>query len=252
MRIKLLVGVCTSILMLIGCESKMDKSPNEDKVIQQQASGKNVEKMPTEQRPSLKTEEETSYILYNSDIHHNAISYFAVIKNESGKSLDVSQINISYTDKDGDVIGSNDSSSIHVSPYILKPGQRGYVSAEINVDVAYNKYGSASMTVSPVITSGKVKSLPIDKHWMKTEDNHIVYLNGKTKNTTDKPLECITVGAAIYGNNDEFIGTTFDSKKITLNPGQSISFESISPKISDQDLSKVKRYEVRAYAYSSN
>lgn len=252
MRIKLLVGVFTSILMLIGCESKIDKSSNKDKVIQQQASVKNVEKMPTEQRVSLKTEEETSYILYNSDIHYNTISYFAVIKNESEKSLDVSEINISYTDKDGNVIGSNDSSSVHVSPYILEPGQRGYVSAETNVDVAYNKYGSVNMTVSPVTTSSKVKSLLIDKHWMKIEDNNIVYLNGTTKNTTDKPLEYITVGTAIYGNNDEFIGTTIDSKKIRLNPGQSISFESTSPKISDQDLSKVKRYEVHAYAYSSN
>jgi hypothetical protein len=208
--------------------------------------------MPTEKRVSLKTEEETSYILCNSDIHHNAISYFAVIKNESERSLDVSKIKISYTDRDGDVIGSNDSSSIHVSPYILEPGQRGYVSAETNVDVAYNKYGTVHMTVSPVITSGKVKRLLIDKHWMKTEDNNIVYLNGKTKNTTNKPLEYVTVGAAIYGNNDEFIGTTFDSKKVSLNPGQSMSFQSISPKISDKDLSKVKRYEVRAYAYPNN
>lgn len=69
----------SSILMLIGCESKIE-SFNKDNVIQQQASVKNVEKTPNEQRPSLKTEEETSYILYNSDIHHNAISYFAVIK----------------------------------------------------------------------------------------------------------------------------------------------------------------------------
>lgn len=252
MRIKLLVGAFASILMLIGCGSKIEKSSTEDKIVQQKASVKNVEKIQDGQRPSLKTEEETSYILYNSDIHHNTISYFAVIKNESEKSLDVSQINISYTDKDGDVIGNNDSSSIHVSPYILESGQRGYVSAETNVDVAYNKYGNVNMKVSPVITSGKVKSLPIDKHWMKTEDNNIVYLGGTTRNTTDKPLKYITVGAAIYGNNDEFIGTTFDSKKIMLNPDQSISFESTSPKISDKDLSKVKRYEVRTYAYSSN
>jgi protein involved in sex pheromone biosynthesis len=44
MRIKLLMGVFTSILMLIGCESEIDKSSNEDKVIQQQDSVKNVKK----------------------------------------------------------------------------------------------------------------------------------------------------------------------------------------------------------------
>lgn len=123
------------------------------------------------------------------------------------------------------------------------------MSAETYIDVPYTQYENVDMTISPIMTTDKVKNLPIDDDSIRAENNNVVYLTGKTKNTTQKPINYITVGAAVYGKNHEFLGTTFDSKELQLNPGQSTPFESTSPKISNEDLAKAETYEVFAYTY---
>ncbi|MFP7732091.1 FxLYD domain-containing protein [Priestia aryabhattai] len=106
------------------------------------------------------------------------------------------------------------------------------------------------MNINPIKPASDVKRLKVKDDAVNQEkDNHILHITGTATNNTKEPIEYMMVGAAVYGKNNEFIGTTFQSEEAQLTPGKSISFNSISSQIPDKELAKVKKYRVVASTY---
>ncbi|WP_456318008.1 FxLYD domain-containing protein [Priestia megaterium] len=81
------------------------------------------------------------------------------------------------------------------------------------------------------------------------KENYILHIKGTATNNTKEPTEYILVGGALYGKQNEFIGTIFQSEEAQLTPGKSIPFDATSSQIPDKELAKVKKYKVVASTY---
>ncbi|MED3932522.1 FxLYD domain-containing protein [Priestia megaterium] len=159
---------------------------------------------------------------------------------------------IKYVNKTGKVIDPHiipNDPDVHLAPYILKPGEEGYISAEGIINKEPDTY-DVKVKINPIKPASDVKSLKVKEDAMNQEkENHILHITGTATNNTKQSIEYILVGAAVYGKHDEFIGTTFQSEEAQLTPGKSISFDSTSSQIPDKELAKVKTYKVVASTY---
>lgn len=238
MKVRLLLGILLSIfLILAGCNKETNTTQNKEEKVKQE---------------KIKVVEEKRYTLLDSVTNDNILSYSAVIKNESKETLSVNDINIKYVNKTGKVIDPNivpSDPDVHLAPYILKPGEEGYVSAEGIINKEPDQY-DIKVNINPIKPASTIKKLKVKNYSVNQEkDNQIMHVTGTTKNNTKKPMEYIMVGAAIYGKNNEFIGTTFESKEAQLDPGKSISFDSISSQIPNKELAKAKKYKIVVSTY---
>ncbi|CAI8866050.1 Lipoprotein [Priestia megaterium] len=238
MKVRLLLGVLLAFLLILaGC--------NKETYTAQHKKEKTKE-------GKVKIVEEKSYTLVDSITHDHVLSYSAVIKNESDKTLNVNDTTIKYVNKTGKVIDpqiSPNDPDVHLAPYILKPGEEGYISAEGIINKEPDTY-DVKVKINPIKPASHVKSLKVKEDAINQEkENHILHITGTATNNTKQSIEYILVGAAVYGKHDEFIGTTFQSEEAQLTPGKSISFDSTSSQIPDKELAKVKTYKVVASTY---
>jgi hypothetical protein len=225
------------LLILAGCNKETDTAQHKKEKTKE---GK------------IKIVEEKSYTLVDSITHDHVLSYSAVIKNESDKTLNVNDTTIKYVNKTGKVIDPHiipNDPDVHLAPYILKPGEEGYISAEGIINKEPDTY-DVKVKINPIKPASDVKSLKVKEDAMNQEkENHILHITGTATNNIKQSIEYILVGAAVYGKHDEFIGTTFQSEEAQLTPGKSISFDSTSSQIPDKELAKVKTYKVVASTY---
>ncbi|MGF9944410.1 FxLYD domain-containing protein [Priestia megaterium] len=238
MNVRLLLGVLLAFLLIqAGCNKETDTAQHKKEKTKE---GK------------IKIVEEKSYTLVDSITHDHVLSYSAVIKNESDKTLNVNDTTIKYVNKTGKVIDPHiipNDPDVHLAPYILKPGEEGYISAEGIINKEPDTY-DVKVKINPIKPASDVKSLKVKEDAMNQEkENHILHITGTATNNTKQSIEYILVGAAVYGKHDEFIGTTFQSEEAQLTPGKSISFDSTSSQIPDKELAKVKTYKVVASTY---
>ncbi|MCY9018009.1 FxLYD domain-containing protein [Priestia megaterium] len=238
MNVRLLLGVLLAFLLILaGCNKETDTAQHKKEKTKE---GK------------IKIVEEKSYTLVDSITHDHVLSYSAVIKNESDKTLNVNDTTIKYVNKTGKVIDPHiipNDPDVHLAPYILKPGEEGYISAEGIINKEPDTY-DVKVKINPIKPASDVKSLKVKEDAMNQEkENHILHITGTATNNIKQSIEYILVGAAVYGKHDEFIGTTFQSEEAQLTPGKSISFDSTSSQIPDKELAKVKTYKVVASTY---
>ncbi|PFR97888.1 FxLYD domain-containing protein [Priestia megaterium] len=238
MKVRLLLGVLLAFLLILaGCNKETDTAQHKKEKTKE---GK------------IKIVEEKSYTLVDSITHDHALSYSAVIKNESDKTLNVNDTTIKYVNKTGKVIDPHiipNDPDVHLAPYILKPGEEGYISAEGIINKEPDTY-DVKVKINPIKPASHVKRLKVKEDAMNQgKENHILHITGTATNNTKQPIEYILVGAAVYGKHNEFIGTTFQSEEAQLTPGKSISFDSTSSQIPDKELAKVKKYKVVASTY---
>lgn len=258
----MLIGTLAFGLLLAGCgkNEAVDKTVNESSSSvhktqeQAEAQAQAQADYMAEQNAKVKltNKEHVSYTYHDEDMDETKANYSAVIQNDSKKTVDVSEINIAYLDKKGIVIGSSTSSSVWVSPKILMPGQKAYINAEADISVVSpDEFAKAEMTISPEITDSKNKELPIDGEAMAKHSDTIIGLNGKVKNTTKKPTDYITIGAAFYDKDNKLVTVTYGQVDSALNPGQSIPFTTDSPDLNLENITVPTHYEMFAYMYPS-
>ncbi len=238
MKVRLLLGILLVFLFILaGCNKETDTAQHKKENLKEE---------------KIKIVEEKSYTLVDSITHDHVLSYSAIIKNESDKTLNVNDTTIKYVNKTGKVIDPHiipNDPDVHLAPYILKPGEKGYISAEGIINKEPDTY-DVKVKINPIKPASNVKSLKVKEDVMKQEkENHILHITGTATNNTKQSIEYILVGAAVYGEHNEFIGTTFQSEEAQLTPGKSISFDSTSSQIPDKELAKVKTYKVVASTY---
>lgn len=247
----MLIGTLAFGLLLAGCgkDEAVDKTVNESSSsvheTQEQAQAEEAAKQNA--KIKISTVDEVNYAHYDNIMDENSVYHAAVIKNDSKETVDVSSISIAYLDKKGTVVGSDDS-SVWVSPKVLKPGQKAYVMDEAGIDVPFEQYGKTEVTISPEVTEERAKNLPIEGEAL-SGDEDTIFLKGKVKNISDTPTDYITVAAALYDVNDKFVGVTYGQVQDTLNPKNSIVFQTDSYNFTAHLKNDLSHYEVLAYMY---
>ncbi|MBM6601930.1 FxLYD domain-containing protein [Priestia megaterium] len=235
MKVKLLVGMLSIVMALAACTNDT-------------TSDNTQKKQNEKKKQEIKVVEEKAYK------YAGGLTYSAVIKNESKKTLNVYDLKINYINKRDKLEQNNVPASVRVAPYILKPGEKAYVSAEGAIDISNFKNYDVKMTVPDVKPANDVMKLVVDKNSVKNDkdiqdDETITHITGTVTNSTKKSVQYIMIGAGMYGKNHEFIGTTFDDLQEDLKPGESTSFDSYSAQIPKKELDKVKTYKVSASTY---
>lgn len=236
-------------LLLAGCgnESAKETASKQEETKATSGSGENSQ---VQEELKAKIVDEASYVKYDADIDFTTASYFAVVENTSKVPVDITEMTVTFTDKEGTVIGTNESSSIWMSPQVLKPGQKTYVSTDLDIDVPADQFGKAELNVTPMPTTDTVKSLPIEGD-SGTFNGNTLHVDGKVKNTSKKQTDYITVAAAIYTMDDKFIGTTYGQVDSPLNADASVGFETWNDDIPAAKVPQQFNYEVLAYMYPS-
>ncbi|WP_337050727.1 FxLYD domain-containing protein [Priestia megaterium] len=200
-----------------------------------------------EKKQEIKVVEEKSYK------YDGKFTYTAVIKNESKKTLNINNLKINYVNKKDKVDEGDVPANIQVAPYILKPGEKAYISAQAVTDLVKFKNYDVKITLPDIKPANDVMKLAVNKKSVKVnkdiEDDETIYIVGTVRNNTKKFAEYTIVGAGMYGENHEFIGTAFGESGDSLKPGDSSSFDISSQQIPRKDLDKVKEFDVSATTY---
>lgn len=244
MGMKKILGSLLALGLLAGCgNEKVSETPKEEE---------NVAAVEKEEKPvklSVDIVDEASYT-YEDDTELMG-NYSAVIENKSDIPVDVSNITVTYENNDGNVIGSSTNSTVWVSPHVIEPGQKAYVMNETDLPIASSDdFKSAEMTVTPKETTEKAIELPIEGALLTADDNSVfLRMLGKVKNTSDTPLDHVTIAAAIYDKNDKFVTVSYGQVQETFNPNQSVPFQTDSPWQNFGKLQEPERYEIFAYMY---
>ena len=232
-------------LLLAGCGNEPAKETASKPEPKQEAVKKEVKP------EDIKiTNKEEIYYTYDDDYTgEKQASYSATIKNDSKENIDVSAINITYFDKQGNVIGSSDDSTAWVSPSVLAPGKIAHVQNQIDMNADY-ELGKAEMTISPEVTDVKVVELPMSNEALDAnEDQTFIFMRGQVKNDTKEATDDISIGAAVYDKNNNFLTTLYGQIGDTLNPGQKMSFKAESPFLNFNKMTQPDHYEFFAYKY---
>ncbi|PGA17718.1 MULTISPECIES: hypothetical protein [Priestia] len=240
MKSRLLVGMLLIIMALAGCTN--------DNINDSKQKKQNEEK-----KQEIKVVEEKSYK------YDGKFTYTAVIKNESKKTLNINDLKINYVNEKDKVDENNVPTNVHVAPYILKPGEKAYISAEALTDLTKFKNYDVKMTLPDIKPANDVMKLAVNKNSVKInediqghkdiEDDQVINIVGTVRNNTKKFAEYTMIGAGMYGKNHEFIGTAFGGSEGNLKPGDSRLFDLISPEIPQKELAKVKQFNVSATTY---
>lgn len=234
-------------LALAGCSNDTEKetttkptTTNENKV------DKKEEEVTPE---NLKiTNKDEVFHTYESD-GEKKVNYSAIIQNDSKEIVDVSEINVTYLNKDGTVIGSTVDSTAFASPSVLKPGQKAYIINETDINPT-DDVDKVELAVTPDITAERATELPVSGEVLDVnEDNTFISLTGQVKNTTKTPADNVDVGVAIYDKNDNLITTAYGQVQDTVNPGQKLPFEAQSPFLNFNTVTQPDHYEFFAYSY---
>ena len=256
MKKSLGIALISCGLLLSGCGKEETVSKEEQVEQAKQAVRDSFDAEQAEQerqakenaKIKIKTVDEVNYPFYDDIMEVNSVYYAAIIENTSKKTVDVSEISLAFLDKKGTVIGSGDSSSVWVSPSVLKPGQKAYVLNESEINSAVEDYDKTEVTFSPEITEERAKKLPIEGESVDGDEDTI-FLNGKVTNTSDVPTDYITIAAALYDKNDKFVGVTYGQVQDTLNPKNSVAFQTDAHNFTGHIKGELDRYEVFAYMY---
>jgi len=194
------------------------------------------------------TNKDEVFHTYESD-GEKKVNYSAIIQNDSKEIVDVSEINVTYLNKDGTVIGSTVDSTAFASPSVLKPGQKAYIINETDINPT-DEVDKVELAVTPDITAERATELPVSGEVLDVnEDNTFISLTGQVKNTTKTPADDVSVGVAIYDKNDKLITTAYGQVQDTVNPGQKLPFEAQSPFLNFNTVTQPDHYEFFAYSY---
>jgi len=230
MKVRLLVGTLLIVMALAGCTNDSTKKKQNE-----------------EKKQEIKVVEEKSYK------YDGKFTYSAVIKNESKKTLNVNDLKINYINKKDKVDENNVPASVRVAPYILKPGEKAYVSAEALTDLTNFKNYDVKMTLPDIRPANDVMKLAVNKNSVKINEDikndETIDITGTVRNNTKKFAEYTMIGAGMYGKNHEFIGTAFGESEGSLQPGDSSSFDLSSQELPQKELDKVKTFNVSATTY---
>lgn len=175
-------------------------------------------------------------------------NYSAIIQNDSKEVVDVSEISVTYLNKDGSVVGSTVDSTAWVSPSVLKPGEKAYVSNETDIKPT-DEVDKVEMSITPEPTVERAKEIPVTGEVLDVSgENTFMSLTGQVENTTKKQTNNGTVAVAIYDKDDNLITTAYGQLD-TMNPGQKVPFEAQSPYLNFNTVTKPDHYEFFAYSY---
>lgn len=233
-------------LALAGCSNDTEKETTTKPTTNNEQQ---VDKKEEVKPENLKiTNNNEVFHTYESDGEKKA-NYSAIIQNDSKEIVDVSEINVTYLNKDGTVIGSTVDSTAFASPSVLKPGQKAYIINETDLSPT-DEVDKVEMTITPDITAERATELPVSGEVLDVnESNTFMFLRGQVKNTTKAPADDVSVGVAIYDKNDNLITTAYGQVQDTVNPGQKIPFEAQSPFLNFNTVTEPDHYEFFAYSY---
>lgn len=247
----MLIGTLAFGLLLAGCgkdeavDTTADKTSNGVHKTQEQVQSQAEKEAKENAKIKIKAVEETSHSFYDEIMEQNSVYYAAVIQNDSKKVVDVSSISIAFLDKQGTVMGSA-SSSVWISPEVLEPGQKAYISTTNEISGKPENYEEAKLTVSPEITERRTKALPISGVALDSDESNI-YVKGMVKNTSKNPTDYITIAAALYSADKKFVGVAYGQVQDTLNPDNSEAFTTDTPNLNGVD--RPANYEMDAFMY---
>ncbi len=170
MKLRILVGMLLIVMAVAGCTND-------------NMSDSTKEKQNEEKKQDIKVVEEKSYK------YDGKFTYSAIIKNESKKTLNINDLKINYINKKDQVDKNNIEASVRVAPYILKPGERAYISAEALTDLTKLNY-DVKMTLPNVKPANDVLKLEVNKNSVKInkdiQDDETIYAVGTVRNNTKK------------------------------------------------------------------
>jgi len=233
-------------LALAGCSNDSEKETTTKPTTTNEQQGDKKEEVKPE---NLKiTNKDEVFHTYESD-GEKKVNYSAIIQNDSKEIVDVSEINVTYLNKDGNVIGSTVDSTAFASPSVLKPGQKAYIINETDINPT-DDVDKVELAVTPDITAERATELPVSGEVLDVnEDNTFISLTGQVKNTTKTPADNVDVGVAIYDKNDNLITTAYGQVQDTVNPGQKLPFEAQSPFLNFNTVTQPDHYEFFAFSY---
>jgi hypothetical protein len=233
-------------LALAGCSNDPEKETTTKPTTTNEQQGDKKEEAKPE---NLKiTNKDEVFHTYESD-GEKKVNYSAIIQNDSKEIVDVSEINVTYLNKDGTVIGSTVDSTAFASPSVLKPGQKAYIINETDIKPT-DEVDKVELAVTPDITAERATELPVSGEVLDVnEDNTFISLTGQVKNTTKTPADDVSVGVAIYDKNDNLITTAYGQVQDTVNPGQKLPFEAQSPFLNFNTVTQPDHYEFFAFSY---
>src|SRR6478736_7735556 len=126
MKLRFLLVILLIVMAMAGCTN--DNTSDSKK-----------KKQNEEKKQEIKVLEEKSYK------YDGKFTYTAVIKNESKKTLNINNLKINYVNEKDKVDENNVPTNVQVAPYILKPGEKAYISAEALTDLTKFKNYDAKM-----------------------------------------------------------------------------------------------------------
>lgn len=254
-KIFFVINICILSIALAACS---EKELSDGKRL---SSKENNESSQIKSEPNqiadveITTINQVSYA-FQSILDSNKVSFSAIVKNETNETIKLDKIVITYTDKEGKVVGIS-SGLTYAAPYILKPGQISYIQSDDTIDVTPDQFGKAELLITPeIVRNNKVEMINIENDKMIVENGNDeeklygrVSIKGMVINNSKGIADITLIGAALYDENDTFLGTTFGSTESMLKPAQSVGFDTSSNDMPQDVLAKVKKYEVNASYY---
>ncbi|WP_313431728.1 FxLYD domain-containing protein [Siminovitchia terrae] len=174
------------------------------------------------------------------------INYYAIIENDSDKTVDVRNASVTYYDEDDNVLEVSDQ-GIDFHPYVLDPGEVAVVSVyEPAGDIDLNTKVKAELAIEPTPSSGKVHWLDVDGVNGKKESTGLEVV-GKITNNNDLKAEDIEIAVVVFDENEDLLGTLESGTDVGLQPGKSTGFKAFTPPFPDKAAKDASEYDAAAY-----
>lgn len=197
----------------------------------------------------VKVTEQKSYSSIDPYTEETDVSAHAIIENKSELPMDLSEVTVTFKKKDGTVAYVAESHEVYMAPYILKPGEKGYVSVDTPLDIDPQELGDTDIKISPTVAIDDVKSLETEKETLNPEENRLS-IKGIVKNNLDETVDDgPSIGAALYDAEGNFLATIVDGSDTPLSPGDSVGFDAYTVDLPAEVVQKVDSYKVSAIHY---
>lgn len=199
------------------------------------------------QEVNVEVVEQKSYAFVDESSDSPTLSTFAVIKNTSEIPVDISMTSVDYFDKEGGVLGKSEQGT-QPSPYILEPGEIGYVEVWEPADVR-DTFGEAKVNVSAYSAAFDIAVLPTEKIDIKIDDSGSwtdLKITGVVKNETKTEAKGADIAAALYDKDGKFLAVMEGSVEDVIAPGQSVAFELHNPEFPGDVMKQVAKAKVIA------
>ncbi|MGP4067306.1 hypothetical protein [Halobacillus sp. B29] len=174
----------------------------------------------------------------------------AVYENTGDTPVSIGETQMTFESESGEVLGT--APMIYAVPEVVQPGETAFISESTILEgVSADQFAGTSFNFGFDQADTESNVLEVSGTKGTKGDEYTPYkVTGKVKNTTDAMQEDIRLAAGLFSSDGELLGVLTGSVDVGVNPGSEAGFELTYPEIPKENVDKIKKVEVKAYAWT--